>query len=182
VHGLTDIQDVSAGHSHSLALDGHGVVYAWGDDTHKQLGGARPTPAQAIVPCKVKFDTLGGGSQAHHTLCRDVDGFLWGCGSNKCGQMTKQPGRPSAVGELSKLRFPHRVVSMSSGADHVAVCDTEGRVWTWGEKWLFKLGFPEEQGGGCEQPRHVTSVPVAIQGVVCGGNHTIAIQSNANCS
>ncbi|MGD0744049.1 MAG: hypothetical protein ABSA45_02745, partial [Verrucomicrobiota bacterium] len=38
VAGLTNIVAIAAGANHSLALDGHGQLWAWGDDEFQQLG------------------------------------------------------------------------------------------------------------------------------------------------
>ena len=42
------VQHVSCGHSHCIALDSHGQLFSWGDNTHGQLGVGRSESSKPV--------------------------------------------------------------------------------------------------------------------------------------
>ncbi|MCM1296626.1 MAG: hypothetical protein NC311_13900, partial [Muribaculaceae bacterium] len=56
---LQDIVDIASGDKHILALDAHGQVWAWGDNSKGQLGDGTTTDRNQ--PTKVKYSGLGDG-------------------------------------------------------------------------------------------------------------------------
>src|SRR5207244_9245648 len=79
---------VSSSNSHTLALDASGKVYAWGSDSHGQLGQGRainrPTPTNvAGIPA------ISDVSLSQHILAVDstVTKQVWSWGDNTCGQL-----------------------------------------------------------------------------------------------
>lgn len=84
---------ISAGQNHSLALDSEGNVWAWGDNTYKQIGNSRivENMSYCTIPVKVEglknIDEISAG--AYHNLALSKDDTLYGWGSNKYGQLGK---------------------------------------------------------------------------------------------
>mmetsp|Transcript_13686 Transcript_13686/g.19905 ORF Transcript_13686/g.19905 Transcript_13686/m.19905 type:complete len:315 (-) Transcript_13686:2620-3564(-) len=130
---------VAAGGFCSMALTEDGVLYAWGTNSHGQLGVghcARVTAPNKVYLRDMQDDYLPvvlvacGGE---HTLAVSCDGMLWLFGS---------PHNFAAEGrELRLLPTPvmrssfggRGIVSVSAGSNHSAVVDQAGTLYTWGE-------------------------------------------------
>ena len=72
----TDLQYISAGVNHSMAIISDSTVIAWGDNSH----------GQSTVPITLtNAYSLANGT--NHSLALDDAGTIWGWGSNKSGQL-----------------------------------------------------------------------------------------------
>eukprot|EP00927_Polykrikos_kofoidii_P048585 TRINITY_DN4283_c0_g1_i1.p1 TRINITY_DN4283_c0_g1~~TRINITY_DN4283_c0_g1_i1.p1 ORF type:complete len:689 (+),score=52.83 TRINITY_DN4283_c0_g1_i1:297-2069(+) len=102
-HVPAAVEDVGLGAFFGLALDSNGKVYAWGDDTYGELGGADatvgsfscfddtdenladlPVPGKVTLPAKVKIVGLSCGEM--HSLLLSTDGRVFSFGQNLSGQ------------------------------------------------------------------------------------------------
>jgi alpha-tubulin suppressor-like RCC1 family protein len=86
----TTIESISAGQNHSLALDNNGNVWAWGDNSFKQIGNNKTDKkGYCTLPVKVSglTDIIEISAGANHNLALDGNGSLYGWGSNKYGQL-----------------------------------------------------------------------------------------------
>ncbi|XP_059029101.1 probable E3 ubiquitin-protein ligase HERC6 isoform X4 [Mustela lutreola] len=127
---LTDIKiiQVSCGHHHSLALSEDGRLFAWGSNSHGQLGLGKECPSQAS-PQRVQFldgipltQVAAGGA---HSFALSLSGASFGWGSNSEGQLALrkknvpvvQSSKPCSVDALENLG----VVYISCGYEHTAV-------------------------------------------------------------
>jgi alpha-tubulin suppressor-like RCC1 family protein len=72
-------QSIAAGYDHSLAVATDGSVYAWGNNSHGQLGDGstttRLTPVQATIPTGVIVQSIAAGY--HHSLALATDGSVY---------------------------------------------------------------------------------------------------------
>ena len=87
VINLTDVQAVSAGDDHSMALTRDGKVYAWGRNEAGQLGdGTRENRSTPVaVPGLEDVISISAGCGYSLALTRDGQVFAWG--SNEGGQL-----------------------------------------------------------------------------------------------
>ena len=106
-------KQVSAGLYHSLAITTDGLLFAWGSNSHGQLGlcASRPRTAGARGVCQVSADA--------------GTGFL--------DQLS-----PTQVMELASVR----VSSVSAGTRHTLAVSEEGNVYAWGDNTHGQLGVP----------------------------------------
>jgi alpha-tubulin suppressor-like RCC1 family protein len=92
---------VSAGGSHSLAIDKNGKAWAWGNNIYGQLGDnsttSRLTPVSIAGAAKTFCAINAGGS---HSLAIDKNGRLWAWGINSQGQL----GDNSITSRLTPVR------------------------------------------------------------------------------
>ncbi len=78
VSGLTNMVAIAAGANHSLALDGGGQLWAWGDDEYEQLGDGGVAYG-ANLPMQVvgltNIISIAAGTEA--SVAVDANGNLW---------------------------------------------------------------------------------------------------------
>lgn len=177
---------VSAGGSHTCAINGEGKLFCWGDDSD----------SQARIPSKLKNDFVkqvsAGGS---HTCAINGESKLICWGNNDKGQSLVPPeligekiiqvrtsksntcaidnnGRLFCFGdnsfgqtvipeELKNSEF--RQVSLGDG--HICAIDRNNHPFCWGDKSLFKTVVPKELKGEVKQ-------------LSAGGQHTCGIDIN----
>ncbi len=147
---LEEIEAVSAGSSHSLALRADGTVFAWGNNDHGQLGDN--TVAQKNSPIKV-VDSDGAGDFTdvvaiaagdRFSLALKSDGTVWAWGLNTSGQLGDgtvvdkhlpvQVLGTGGAGTLSGIQ------NISAGGSHAIALKSDSTVWTWGLNANGQLG------------------------------------------
>ncbi|GAB1823723.1 PASTA domain-containing protein [Herbidospora sp. RD11066] len=154
VDGLPPVESISLGERHVLARAVDGTVWAWGDNTFRQLGDGtttgRPTPQQVAGLTGVRMVSAG----YRHSLAVTQSGQVWAWGHNGYAQLgdgtTVNRGFPVVLtgitGAVSASASRSGVFSLALKAD--------GSVWSWGNNADGQLGV------GGSAPRYVpTKVP-----------------------
>uniref|UniRef100_A0A8C7BSE5 HECT and RLD domain containing E3 ubiquitin protein ligase family member 6 n=1 Tax=Neovison vison TaxID=452646 RepID=A0A8C7BSE5_NEOVI len=173
---LTDIKiiQVSCGHHHSLALSEDGRLFAWGSNSHGQLGLGKECPSQASPQRVRSLDGIpltqvaAGGA---HSFALSLSGDSFGWGSNREGQLALllvQSSKPRSVGALKNLG----VVYISCGYEHTAVLTQTGKVFTFGGNSYGQLGYsPTAEKEG---PQLLEGIDGLVSQIDCGSYHTLA--------
>lgn len=157
---LPNIIAIAAGGDFSLALDGNGVVWAWGNNAKGQLGvsSATPTSPGAVQVNGLPFITkiAAGGA---HGLALDLSGAVWGWGYNAFGQL----GQP--VDNTNPIIFPVKQITaltvaakeISAGSAHSLALSNDGSVYSWGYNFYGQLGnnLPLKSETPLTDPRQV---------------------------
>ncbi len=136
---LTDAVKIVAGNWSGYALRGDGSVWAWGGNDYGALGrtDVLSTPFPAPVPDIEDAVSVSGGTDFAAALRKDGKVLIWG--ANYYGQH----GNGQSYGwSLPAEEVPDMdcVVSLATGAHHVAVVKSDGSVWTWGNNVEAALG------------------------------------------
>ncbi|HUJ74907.1 MAG TPA: hypothetical protein VL359_08615, partial [bacterium] len=78
---------LAAGANHSLGIKSDGTLWAWGANTHGQLGDG--TSVNKSFPVQIGTGTSWSAvaAGANHSLALQTDGSLWAWGSNASGQV-----------------------------------------------------------------------------------------------
>jgi alpha-tubulin suppressor-like RCC1 family protein len=165
VSGLSNVTAVAASNygtfGHSMALDGDGHLWTWGDNGFGQLGDGtnndRLVPGEVTgLPAMTRIDAGGG-----HSLAVDDTGSVWAFGNNEHGQLgdgtTTNRSTPQVVPGLSG------VADVSAGGDgrlgFSLAIGTDGHVkgWGWNNESEIGIGLPTNV---------VSPVAIAIPGLV----------------
>ena len=183
-----EIVSVSAGRQHSLALDSDGNIYAWGYNSYGQLGDGTTTDRHS--PIQVSEGSILEGKDitsvsagASYSLALDSDGSVYAWGMNYKGQLGDGTAThrhlPVQISEGSILEGKD-IVSVSAGAHHSLVLDSDGKVYAWGSNGSGQLGDGTTtnrrspiQVGGVLEGKEIVSVST-------GNEHSLALDSNGN--
>lgn len=133
-----NIVAISAGSSHSLALDSEGIVYGWGVNNFGQIGDE--TINGKDLPVKVKrkewlhkknITSISAGT--YHSLALDSEGVVYGWGNNHYGQLNDG----TTINCLAPIRanissIEKDIIAISAGKESFTVIDIDGNCYTWG--------------------------------------------------
>ena len=177
---LENIVAISAGRSHSLALDSEGQVWAWGLNADRQLGNGAGTP-RGTRPTRV-CDTTGCGTEEVFTPLSDVvaisagylfslalkaDGTVYAWGWNGEGQLgigTTTPGNSSIPRQVCRTATEGVCDSVLGGVEfisaggggHSLAGRPSGNLYAWGHNKSGQIGV------------NSTDVVISLPAQVCG--------------
>ncbi len=129
------IASVAAGGVQSLAVDGDGRVYSWGNNDDGQLGDGstvqRSRPAVAALPAGVRALSVSEG--VYQSLVVGSDGRVYAWGSRAYGEI----GEGSAAGLQKRplgvtLAPGVRAVSVAAGLGRSFAVGSDDRLYAWG--------------------------------------------------
>jgi len=147
---FSDVVAIDAGTNYGVALRADGTVWAWGHNSHGQLGsqtafcsGGEPGESCSPVPVQVpglsNITAIAAGSG--HVLALKSDGTVWAWGANHHGQIgngtTGNSSAPVQVGGATPLGT---VTAISAGDVHSLALKADGSVWAWGDNTRKQLG------------------------------------------
>lgn len=160
----------AAGGFHSLVISERGDLYAWGFNTHGQIGDG--TYENKAYPLKVwnaeergKAFKVAAGRL--HTLLIAEDGVLWAWGSNEDGIL--------GTGTEAKQITPKQVIgggvqAVAGGWYHTLALTEDGDVLAWGNNKYGQLG-----DGSTEFRTAPIKVLCNTTAVAAGAYHSVAL-------
>ncbi|MCL2591729.1 MAG: hypothetical protein FWD82_00045 [Defluviitaleaceae bacterium] len=140
---LPSFIEISAGFSHSMAIDEYGYVWSWGSDNGR-LGHGLDSSVFITRPKKIaglnNIATISASAGFHiHNMALCKEGYVWTFGHGRHGQLghgtDSNEYTPRKIEGLSNIR----VISASNDVRSVVVCEI-GHIWTFGSgNWLSGL-------------------------------------------
>ncbi len=197
VSGLpSSIIAISAGESHSLALDSTGMVWAWGANYYGQVGvdiastdngGTNYIRFHSTVPVQVGLSEIKSISAGgHSSMALDEAGNVWNWGNNSWGQLGQgdktNRTSPVKVKGVGGTGFLGNISLISAGYSHSLAFGPGGgsfNVYAWGSNYSGALG--DETTTERWTPIVTASLPSGTEGGVPGGG-TISISAGMNNS
>ncbi|KAL0274038.1 UNVERIFIED_CONTAM: hypothetical protein PYX00_006566 [Menopon gallinae] len=118
-------------------------IYSWGSNSHGQLGQGLEIE-QSTEPLPVTFDTevkdiVGGGK---HTVLISKSGFLFSCGDNDKGQLSKDLSVKSLL-IFEPILLKVKISKVSCGWDFNLALSEDQDVIGWGGNSFGQLGLPQ---------------------------------------
>ena len=186
------IESVASGESFNIAIDGTGLLHAWGFNDMGQLGnGSSGWGTYSTIPIGISsFGSIAGKTIAnvacgyYTALAIDSTGSLHAWGNNNYGQLgngtTTFSSLPISVSTFGSILG--KSIKSISCALHCLVVDTSGSIHSWGNNGSGQLG-------NSSTTRSLIPVPVSTYGsisgkfisaVVCGGSHSLAIDTSGS--
>jgi hypothetical protein len=159
---------VSAGSSHTCAIDTGRRVQCWGSNTFGQLGdgnGGFGSTTVASTPVAVSglSDVVSMAAGLRHTCAVTGDGGVQCWGSNGFGQLGDGNGGGGLFGSLPNFSLTpvtvsglSDVISVSAGDSHTCAVTVDGGVQCWGNNSRGQLG---------DGSTTFASTPVAVSGL-----------------
>ena len=165
------------GRGHTVAISRDGALWAWGDNSHGQLG--NDTTTRRFVPTRIGGAThwVSISSGDNHTVAITRDNSIWTWGWNQDGQLgdggTASRATPISIrtGALENWAY------VIAGDRHTVAVRRDGSLWAWGSNEHGQFG----DGGSGQGNRR--SNPVLIEArrgmdwttVSAGLRHTVGI-------
>jgi len=164
---------VSAGTSHTVAIDSDDILYTWGEGNSGKLGNGSQNNCFVPTPIDKKWKIAAAGDS--HTVAIDVDDILWTWGGNAYGQLGNDTTGGSSNDPI-KIRGDKKWKSVSAGPYTTIAVDMNDKLWIWGSNNHGQMG--NNTGGSSG---NVQNTPVMLDGewksVALGNSFTIAINS-----
>jgi alpha-tubulin suppressor-like RCC1 family protein/subtilisin family serine protease len=167
------VVEVAAGLKHTIAVQSDGTVWAWGDNSHGQLG--LGTLTSSSVPQKVSSlsNVIGVACGDTFTMALKSDGTVWTWGGNANGQLglgtTTQTLIPTKIATLTGVK------AIAAGSSHGLAILSNNSLATWGDNGGGKLG--DGTNVGKLSPVVIDGVSSLI-GVAGGGAHSMTLKSD----
>jgi alpha-tubulin suppressor-like RCC1 family protein len=120
IAGLADINQISAGENHSLALKSDGEVVGWGSNSNGQISGS-----------EWLGDIIQVSAGGNHSLALDSEGSIEAWGDNTYEQTWS-----------SKINNLNRVVQVAAGGTHSLALTSYGSVVAWGNNANGQTNVP----------------------------------------
>lgn len=178
--GVAAVQ-VAAGYSHTLALGTDGVVYAWGSNSHGELGNGDPAssalPTPVTMPANTTVVSLAAGYFDSFAVTSTGAVYAWGYG----GQGELGTGNANDATSPTLLHLPSgaAVTSVSAGYAHTLALTSTGAVYAWGANSAGQLGDgtlnPEQSPVKVQVPSGIT-----MKMVTAGWGHSAALSSTGS--
>ncbi|PYI85484.1 MAG: hypothetical protein DME26_10895, partial [Verrucomicrobia bacterium] len=163
---------IAAGGWHALALAPDSRLWAWGWNTHGQLGVGN---TDALIGPQLVQSTgfVAIACGALHSLALDANGRVFSWGSSDFGQLGRTG--PSESPAPTELPYGAGFRAIAAGAFHSVALTTDGTVWGWGDNQHGQIG-PRGAGGG-HGPGPVSGLPAARE-IVAGWMHSLVLAEN----
>ncbi len=173
------IQQVTAGGSHTCALNDSGGVKCWGNNSSGQLGNGTTTDSNVpvdVLGLSIGVTAISAGGI--HSCALITDGRVKCWGSNNFGQLGDGSNKDRSI-PVDVAGLGGNATKIAIGGEHSCALIDTGAVKCWGRNNSGQLG------DGTASPR---SVPADVSGltgvtaIAAGFNHTCAVTSGGGVS
>jgi alpha-tubulin suppressor-like RCC1 family protein len=138
VAGLRGITEIAmSGEGNGYAVAANGSVWAWGDNSHGQLGNGTTTESWTPVQVPGLTGIVNVAAGPYYVLALRQDGTVWAWGDNNGGEL----GDGTTTGRLSPEQVPGlaSIASVAAAGTSFAVTSS-GTVFSWGSNSSGNLG------------------------------------------
>ena len=117
---------IDTGAGHTAVLTSSARLYAWGDNSHAQLGDGTTTDRITLTPVPTLGTLRSISTAGHHSIAIDRRGRVWTWGDNSFGQGAGDGATGSKLPTIVQALQGARVSSVAAAEYHTAVTVTRG--------------------------------------------------------
>ncbi|KAH9413569.1 RCC1 and BTB domain-containing protein 2 [Dermatophagoides pteronyssinus] len=165
--GLENVSDCFCGGNHSFAVTKDGNIFAWGDNESGQLGLGdtrnRHQPTLVKFPDSIQnvwLKDIGCGQD--HTLFLFENGHLYGCGSNKDGELglkrIKHESQIHTFPTLIPIPTPVSVIACLNSERFSLAANNDNHYYAWGELDRERIFRPRKLNKSIQSFADVTAL------------------------
>ncbi|MCA8836669.1 MAG: hypothetical protein K8963_02300, partial [Proteobacteria bacterium] len=164
---------VSAGGSHTCAVNTDGELYCWGSGSLGKLGLGDTNNQTSPVQVGTTANWIQVSASGSHTCAVNTDGELYCWGSGVFGEL----GLPDKDGRTSPAQVGTTAnwIQVSANGFHTCAVNTDGELYCWGFGPNGQLGLGDTNSRNI--PTKVGTTANWIQ-VSPGGNYTCAVNTD----
>ncbi len=133
---MSNVKDVRTSGGNTLALTIEGDVYAWGYNSHGNVGNG--STEEVIQPVKVLSDVVKIYCEGSISAAIKSNGDLYCWGGNGFDSLVT--GDDSAKDQLVPRKILENVKDVAAGQYNVAAINGDGMLYCWGENWNGNVG------------------------------------------
>lgn len=180
------IREICCGYSHTMAVNMHGQVFAWGLNENGQLGLGPDAPAIVRKPVLniylSNITKLSAGNEHSLALNKNSELYIWGGGGL------------TGLGDANKRSIPTKmdffnrtkVVQAVCGGLHTVAITKDGDIYSWGSTEGGQLGLSlkmidqlcPDRESPVMTPQLISSLQgTRIEQIACGEAHSLAMDS-----
>jgi alpha-tubulin suppressor-like RCC1 family protein len=166
---------LAGGTGHTLGIKTDGSLWAWGSNSHGQLGDGTTINKLSPVRIGTNADWVAVAGGTDQSLGLKSDGSLWAWGENNEGQL----GDGTAIDKLIPTRIGTDTdwTSIGTGNSHSVALKKNGTLWAWGYNNEGQLGDGSTIGKHSPVQVGTDSDWISFS-VASGGHHTLAIKAD----
>ena len=177
VVGLSGVQAVTAGESHTCALTTTGGVKCWGNNGSGQLGDGGATAYSSPTP--VDVIDLSSGVQAitagtYHTCALTTAGGVKCWGLNNFGQLGDGTTTEYSTTPVDVIDLSSSVQAIAAEYNYTCALTTAGKVKCWGDNWYGQIR-EDTTTTHYSTPVDVEGLSGGVRAITAGGAHTCAL-------
>jgi len=148
---------VSAGYTHTCAIDDEGAAWCWGSNGYGELGDGTKDDARRPVRVKSENAFVEVAAGRSHTCALETSGSVWCWGSNLVGQVGAS--EKTALDEPVRVDGVPAAARVAVGNDKTCAVTNGQELWCWGDNSFDQLGV----GGAA--PRHGQALQLPVQDI-----------------
>jgi alpha-tubulin suppressor-like RCC1 family protein len=181
----TIIEQISAGFSHSIALDSEGEIWTWGSSSYGELGTGdtrgktKPHNISSNLPPGTRVVKIQAGNRCSFLI--DSDGKVWCFGNNEHGQLGTGDTETRNIPTDISNNFPEntKIIDIKNGSNYSTLAiDSDNKIWVWGRNEMGELGTGNDD-------KYITPLNISnnfptgtkITDISIGFSHSLALDS-----
>eukprot|EP01084_Bolivina_argentea_P127561 225562_1 len=125
---------ISSFHMHSLCIDMHGAVYAFGYNGYGALGlnHKKSVYIPTLVTALVKYKAIQVSVGTYHSLILTHDKNVWSMGLNNLGQLGHNNTEQISIPRMIDTLKSYNIKQVCCGGSHSGAITNENKAFLWG--------------------------------------------------